>query len=92
MVFKHLVIIHFIYMVARKHSDIFGIITVDKVYVLIDGVCGTLVPLHTLNLLIRREHVHSAVRTVKVPRLSVAYIIVKLKRLILREHADSRYT
>ena len=77
-------------MVARENRHVFGIISVDKVYVLINSVCGALVPLRALYLLIRRENMNSSLRSVEIPRLTVADIVVKLKRLILGQNTDGR--
>ena len=76
-------------MVARKNENVFGIISVDEIDVLINGVGCSLVPFRARYLLIGRKNVNSAVGTVKIPCLSVADIVVKLKRLILGENTDS---
>ena len=75
-------------MVAGKNGNIFGIIAINKIDVLINCVCGTFIPLSTLNLLIRRKNMNSAVSTVKIPCRTVSDVIVELKRLILSENAD----
>ena len=75
-------------MVAREHEHIFGVISLDEVDILIDGVRRALIPLGALYLLIGGEDVDSAVCAVEIPRLAVADVVVQLKRLILCEHAD----
>ena len=88
---EHLGVVHFIDVVAGENKNIFGRIAVNEVDVLIYGVCGVLVPLGALYLLIGGENMHAAVLSVEIPRLTVADIVVELKRLILREHADGVY-
>ena len=56
--------------------------------VLVDGVCGALVPVGALCLLIRRQGVHTAVQAVKVPGLAVADVLVQLLGLILGRDAN----
>ena len=70
-------------LVARKNDDILGLIAFDKGNVLINGVGRALIPVAAIGLLIRRQHMYTAVQTVKVPRLAVADILVQLQRLIL---------
>ena len=88
---EHLGVVHFIDVVAGENKNIFGRIAVDEVDVLIYGVRGVLVPLGALYLLIGGKDMHAAVLSVEIPRLTVADIVVELKRLILREHADGVY-
>ena len=75
-------------MVSRKNENIFGVVSVYKVDVLIDCICRALVPFGTRYLLIGGEDVNAAVGTVKIPSLSVADVIVQLKRLILSQNTD----
>ena len=88
---EHLGVVHLVDVVAGENKNIFGRVAVDEVDVLIYGVCGVLVPLGALYLLIGGENMHAAVLSVEIPRLTVADIVVELKRLILREHADGVY-
>ena len=85
---EHLVVIHLVDMVARQNENIFGRISVNKVEILINGVRGPLVPVGAVVTLVRRQDHNSAEVAVKIPRLTVADIFVKLKRLILRQHTD----
>ena len=71
-------------MIARKYKHILGVIPLNERQVLINRVGCALVPLRTVLCLIRRQYVNAAVSTVEIPRLTVAYVIVKNKRLVLR--------
>lgn len=75
-------------MVARKNENVFGVVSVDKVNVLINGICCALVPFGTRYLLIGGENVNAAVGTVEVPGLSVSDVVVQFKRLILGQNTD----
>ena len=79
-------------MVAGEDKNIIGIVPVDILNILKYCVCGTLVPCGTALALIRRQNHNSAVHAVKVPRLAVADVFIKHKRLILRKHSDGVYT
>lgn len=89
MIFKHLVVVHFVDMVARKDDHIFRIITLNVVDILINCIGCSRIPVCTVNSLIRAEAVYTRVHTVKIPRLSVSYVFVKNKRLILCENTYS---
>jgi len=89
MIFKHLVVVHFVDMVARKDYHIFRIITLNVVDILINCIGCSRIPVCTVNSLIRAETVYTRVHTVKIPRLSVSYVFVKNKRLILCENTYS---
>ena len=73
-------------MIAGKNKNIIRIVSVDKLDVLINGVCGAAIPVGGFLALIRREDLYSAERAVKVPRQTVADVIVEQERLVLREH------
>ena len=85
--FEHIVIIHLIDVVTAQNHDVIGVIVIDKVYVLINCVCRTLVPFARLCAHIRRQNVDTATESVKIPRLTVAYVLVQFKRTILSKHA-----
>ena len=89
MIFKHLVVVHFVDMVARKDDHIFRIITLNVVDILINCIGCSRIPVCTVNSLIRAETVYTRVHTVKIPRLSVSYVFVKDKRLVLCENTYS---
>ena len=75
-------------MVARENENIFGVISFDEIDVLVNGVRRSFIPFGSLYLLIRGKNMYSAVGSVKIPRLTVADIVVKLQRLILSQNAD----
>ncbi len=76
-------------MVARENQHIIGVVAVDEVHVLVNGVRRVLVPVGTSGRLIRRQqHAYAAVQAVQVPWLSVAYVFVEHKRLILCQDTD----
>ena len=86
---QHLVIVHFVHMVAREDEHAVGIIHLDEVHVLIDGVGRAGKPRPALpRALIRGQDVHAAVDAVQIPRLTAADVAVEQQRLVLREHAD----
>ena len=85
---KHLVVVHLVDVVTRQQNDVIGIESVDKVYILINGVCGALVPLAGFRPHVRRQNEYAAVKPVQIPRLSVADVLMQLERAILRQHAD----
>ena len=73
-------------MVARQHKHIFGIVPVDELNILIDRICGAAVPVGGFFALIGRQDLNAAEGAVKIPRQTVADIIVEKERLILREN------
>ena len=87
MIGQHIAVIHLIDVVAGQHQHILGIVALDKVDVLIDGVGGTLIPIGALIALIGGQDVNAGVHTVQIPRLTGADVVVQLQRLILSEHA-----
>ncbi|MPM92352.1 hypothetical protein SDC9_139487 [bioreactor metagenome] len=92
MALYHVGIIHLVDMVSRKHEHIIGIVGVDKAYVLVYGICRTLIPRALVALFnIRRKYMHSSLRAVEIPRLSVSNIAVEFQRAILRQHSDRIY-
>ena len=86
-VFEHIVIIHLVDVVTAQNDDVIGVVIVDKLDVLINRVCGAFVPLARFCVHIRRKNVDAAAEPVKVPRLTVAYVLVQFKGTILRQHA-----
>ncbi len=87
MKFKHFVVVHLVDVVARKNDNIFGSVAFNKSDILIDSVCGTLIPFRAQSGLVRRQTVCSAVLLVKVPRLTVADIVVEYQGLVLGKYA-----
>ena len=87
-VVEHGAIVHLIDVVAGEDEHIVGIIAVDEVEVLVDGIGRALVPVGGLAALIRRQHHDTAAHAVKVPRLAVADILIEHQRLILGQYAD----
>lgn len=88
MMVHHLVVIHLVNVVARQNNHVFGIKSVDKLDILINRVGGSLVPLARFRAHERRKDVNAARDPVQIPRLSVSYVLVKFKGLILRKHTD----
>ena len=86
---QHLVIVHFVHMIAREDEHAVGIIHLDEVHVLIDGVGRAGKPRPALpRALIRGQDVHAAVDAVEVPCLAAADVAVEQQGLVLREYAD----
>ena len=52
-------------LVTGQDDDVFGIIVVDEADVLVDGVCGALVPVGAVGLLVGGQGVDAAVQTVR---------------------------
>ena len=76
-------------MIAREDEHAVGVIHLDEVHVLIDGVGRAGKPRPALpRALIRGQDVHAAVDAVQIPRLTAADVAVEQQRLVLREHAD----
>ena len=86
---EHLVIIHLVDMVAGQDQNVLGIILLDEVDILVDGIGGAAVPFAALGSHIGRKHKYAAVAQVEVPRLAGTDIAIKLERLILRENTYS---
>ncbi|MPN54404.1 hypothetical protein SDC9_202074 [bioreactor metagenome] len=82
----HGVVIHFIYMVARKHQQVFGLVTVDKVNVLVYGVRGPGVPFAPLVFHIGRQYERASRNIVQVPGRPRSDIRVEFQRLVLGQH------
>ena len=61
---KHGIVLHLVNMVARQDENVFGVVTVDKIQILIDGVGGTRIPVGFLLALIRRKNFYAAVGAV----------------------------
>ena len=78
-------------MVAGEDENVVAIVSLYEVYVLVDSVCGSLVPVRAVLSLIRRKNSYAALYSVKIPRLAASYIFVQNKGLILCEHADCIY-
>ena len=86
---EHFVIVHFVHMVAREDEHAVGVIHLDEVHVLIDGVGRAGKPRPALpRALIRGQDVHAAVDAVEVPCLAAADVAVEQQGLVLREYAD----
>ncbi len=75
-------------LVTGQDDNILGVIPVNEGQVLVDGVGRALVPVRTGGLLIRGQHMNTAVQTVQVPGLAVADILVEDQRLILSQDTN----
>ena len=64
-------------LVAGQNDNIFRIIPVNEGNILIDGVGSALIPVGAGCLLVRRQHMHTTVQTVQVPRLTIAHVLVR---------------
>jgi acetyl-CoA carboxylase alpha subunit len=88
MVSKHLLIVHFVDMVAGENQNIIRIKLANKVYILENGVCSSLVPIGIPSVLIRRKNAETASGTIKIPRGAVTNIIIERKRLVLSQYTN----
>ena len=75
-------------MVAGEDDDILGVVAVEKVNVVVNGIGGALVPFAAGLRGVRREDMHAAPTGVEIPRCARAEIPVEQRRLILDQHAD----
>ncbi len=81
-------IVHPVDVVAGENQHIVGIIAVNEVDVLVDGVGSALIPAALLIVtLIRLQNLGTAVGLVEAPGLTVADVLVELQRLILGQDA-----
>jgi hypothetical protein len=80
---KEITVILFADLVTGKNNHILGIIALNKRNILVNCIRSSLVPVRAGCLLIRREHMNTTIETVKVPRLSIADVLVENQWLIL---------
>ena len=80
---QKIAVILFANLVTRKDNHVLRVIPLYKINVLVNCIGCSLVPVRTCCLLVRREHMNPAVEPVQIPRLSVSYVLVQYKRLIL---------
>ena len=90
---KHLGIIHFINVVTGKNQHIFRIIAVDKVNILINGVCRPVEPFAGIPCFhMRCKNRHTAVFLIQIPWNPNPDMLIQTQRLILCQHADGIHT
>ena len=65
--FQHLGVVHGIDMVSRQDQNVVGLVLFNEVEVLVNGVCGALIPMGAVALLVGRQNVDPAVKTVQIP-------------------------
>ena len=88
MVLHHGGIVHLIDMVTGEDDHIVGVVPVDKVDVLVNGVGRALVPAALLVVaLIRGQNLGAGMGLVQVPGLAVADVFIQLQGLILGQDA-----
>ena len=86
MIGQHIAVIHLVDVVAGQNQHVLGIVTLDEVDVLIDGVGRALIPIGALIALVGGQDVHAGVHTVQIPRRTGADVAVQLQGLVLGEH------
>ena len=64
---EHLAVVHAIQVIARKNKDVLGVVGLDVVQVLRNGVCRARIPGAAGLRLIRRQDRHAAVTAVQIP-------------------------
>ena len=77
-------------MVSRQDQHVVGLVLFNEMEVLVNGVCGALIPVGAVALLIGRQNVDSAVETVQIPGKTVSDVTVQHQRLILGQNANHR--
>ena len=74
--------------VGYWNCDALRQIIVSKCDILVDSVSRSFIPLGTADCFIRRENMNASVKSVQIPRMTVAQIVIENKRLILRKYSD----
>ena len=88
MVLHHGGVVHLIDMVTGEDDHIVGVVPVDKVDILVNGVGRALVPAALLVVaLIRRQNLGTGMGLVQIPGLAVADVFIQLQGLILGQDA-----
>ena len=63
-------------LVAGKNNNILRIVPFNERNVLINRICSAFVPVRAGSLLIWREYMYTAVKTIQIPGLSISNIFV----------------
>ena len=80
-------------MVTGKNQHIFRIIAVDKVNILINGVCRPVEPFARIPCFhMRCKNRHTAVFLIQIPWNPNPDMLIQTQRLILCQHADGIHT
>ena len=84
---EHLAVVHAIQVIARKNQDVLGVVGLDVVEVLRNGVGRARIPGAAGLRLVRRQDRHAAVAAVQIPRLAGTNIGMQQVGAILRQNA-----
>ena len=80
---QHVVVFHLVDVVAGQNKNVFGSEFVDKLDVLVDGICCALVPLAFVFAHVWGQNVHTTIIYVQVPALAVTNVRVEFQWLVL---------
>ena len=87
-VVDHRAVIHLVDVVTRKNHYRVGPVFADEVQVLVDGIGRAGIPVLPFARLVGLQEPHAAPRTVQIPRLADADVIVEAVGTVLRQHTD----
>ena len=81
---QHLLIIHFVNVVAGENENVIRLLAADRINVLIDGVRRPLIPV-LRDAHLRRQHLDE-VAVAHQRRPAAAHVAIQAERLVLRQH------
>ena len=87
MLLQHLLVVHFVDVVAGKNDDVAGVLAADRIDVLIDGVGGSQIPVGG-NAHLRRQDFDEFAEAQQL-RPALADVPVERKRFVLRQDEDA---
>ena len=85
---QHYFIIHFVNMITRKDEYIIRIVILHILKILINGICGSGVPLTVSTLLVRREYSHTAKISIQIPWHTYPNMLIKSERSVLCQNSN----
>ena len=88
-VFNQVGVIHFVYMVARQHQNIFGIVLAQDIDILINRIGRAPVPRGLVNALLGRQQINELIDLAAQKRPAMLQMAQQAVRLVLCQHADA---
>ena len=86
---KHFRVVHLVNVVPGQDQHVLGMLTLDRVNVLVNGVAGPLVPVF-VDPLLRRHHVEELAEfALKIFLPAETHVTVQTGRFVLGEHQDA---
>ena len=83
MIVKHVFIIHLVDMITGKYENIVWIVIIYELYVLVDSVGSTCVPLAVVALLVWWKHCDTTNVSIEIPRNADSDMLVKSEWSVL---------